>query len=229
MPRRIWTEADRAMLADLYPSHPTKLVAAKLNRDVSSVYALAGKLGLKKTDTFLASPESGRLHKGQTRPGTEKTQFPKGHVPANKGLRRPGWAPGRMAETQFQKGCRSGIAARNWVPIGTVKADAEGYLRIKVREAEYGKEATGYGNTRVWPLYHRHVWEQANGPIPKGHLVVFRDGNRNNVALENLEMITMRENASMTRNWPLREGMATSSRQLLVPRSSAAKTGRSLA
>ena len=36
---------------------------------------------------------------------------------------------------------------------------------------------------------------------------------------------TMRENASMTRNWPGRVGTATSSRQLLVPRSSAAKTG----
>ena len=37
--------------------------------------------------------------------------------------------------------------------------------------------------------------------------------------------LTMRENASMTRNWPGRVGTATSSRQLLVPRSSAAKTG----
>ena len=38
---------------------------------------------------------------------------------------------------------------------------------------------------------------------------------------------TMREKASMTRNWPGRVGTATSSRQLLVPRSSAAKTGSS--
>ena len=37
--------------------------------------------------------------------------------------------------------------------------------------------------------------------------------------------LTMRENASTTRNWPGRVGTATSSRQLLVPRSSAAKTG----
>ena len=38
---------------------------------------------------------------------------------------------------------------------------------------------------------------------------------------------TMREKASMTRNWPGRVGTATSSRQLLVPRSSAANTGSS--
>ncbi|CCV13159.1 hypothetical protein MESS4_520071 [Mesorhizobium sp. STM 4661] len=39
--------------------------------------------------------------------------------------------------------------------------------------------------------------------------------------------LTMREKASMTRNWPWRVGTATSSRQLLVPRSSAANTGSS--
>lgn len=201
MARKPWSDEERARLADLYPSHPTKRVAQELNRDISGVYKMATNLGLKKTEAFLASPESGRLHKGQTRPGTERGQFKKGHVPHNTGLRRPGWAPGRMKETQFKKGCRSGMAETNWVPIGTIKPDSEGYLRIKVREAQYGKEPSGFGNTRVWPLYHRHVWEQANGPIPSKHLIVFRDGNRSNVALDNLELISMRENAARNCMW----------------------------
>lgn len=199
--RRFWLASDQAMLAEMYSDLPTSQVAAALDRDVSSVYRMAAKLGLKKSESFLDSPESGRLRKGQTRPGTEKTQFRKGNVPANKGLKQPGWAPGRMADTQFQKGCRSGIAATNWVPVGTVKADTDGYLRIKVREAVHGKEATGFGNTRVWPFCHRHMWEQANGPIPAGHVVIFRDGNRANVTLENLEMISMAENASRNSMW----------------------------
>jgi hypothetical protein len=74
-------------------------------------------------------------------------------------------------------------------------------LRIKVREAVYGQEPTGYGNTRVWPLLNRHVWEQNNGPIPPKHVVVFKDGDRSNCAIENLDLISMAELAHRNRMW----------------------------
>jgi hypothetical protein len=152
--------------------------------------------GLHKT------PEGcGWLRKGETSPGCEKAWFPKGHVPANKGVRRPGWFAGRMRETQFRKGQRSGIAAKNWKPIGTILPDGEGYLRIKVREAVCGKEATGFGNSKVWPMYNRYVWEQHHGPIPPQHLVVFKDRDRANCSIENLELISMAENARRNSMW----------------------------
>lgn len=201
MSGRPWSAADRARLAELYPSLPTKRVAQLLDRPLTGVYATAKKLGIQKSEAFLDSPESGRLRKGQTRPGSEATQFPKGHVPLNKGLRRPGWGPGRMKETQFKKGVRSGIAATHWKPIGTILPDAEGYLRIKVREATYGKEATGFGNTKVWPLYSRYLWEQHNGPIPPKTLVKFKDGDRQNCCIENLHLISMADNARLNRMW----------------------------
>jgi hypothetical protein len=122
-------------------------------------------------------------------------------VPANKGLRRPGWHAGRMQETQFKKGDRSGIAAKNWRPIGTILPDAEGYLRIKVREAVHGKEPTGFGNTKVWPLYGRYVWEQHKGPIPPKHLVLFKDGDRSRCVIENLELLSMADNARRNSMW----------------------------
>ncbi len=106
-----------------------------------------------------------------------------------------------MRETQFQKGARSGVAAENWVPIGTIQPDSEGYLRIKIRDAVHGKEATGYGNTKVWPMYNRYVWEQHKGPIPPKHLVVFRDRDRANCSIDNLELISMAENARRNRMW----------------------------
>jgi hypothetical protein len=201
MARQIWAEADLALLRSLYSSRPTTEIAPRLNRTVHKVYAKAAALGLKKSPAFFESEESGRLRKGQTRPGTERTQFPKGHVPANKGLRRPGWFAGRMRETQFQKGARSGKAAKNWRPIGTVQPDSGGYLRIKVREAVYGAEPTGFGNSRVWPMYNRYVWEQHNGLIPPKHLVVFRDRDRGNCSIENLELISMAENVRRNRMW----------------------------
>jgi hypothetical protein len=199
--RKFWSDDDRNRLAELYPLRPSSEVAKTLGRSVSSVYGMASKMALLKSPAFLESEESGRLHKGETRAGTERTQFHKGHMPANKGLRRPGWHAGRMRETQFKKGERSGVAARNWRPIGTILPDAEGYLRIKVREAVYGKEPTEFGNVRVWPLYNRHLWEQKHGPIPPRHLVVFKDGDRGNCVIGNLDLLSMADNARRNGMW----------------------------
>lgn len=199
--RRPWTAEEREKLAAIYPSLPSKEVARQLGREIGAVYRQAAKLGVAKSQEFLDSPASNRLRKGETRPGAEKSQFPKGHKPWNAGLRLEGWTRGRMAETQFKKGSRSGRAAKNWKPIGTIAADSDGYLRIKVREAAHGKEHTGYGNTKVWPLLHRYRWEQANGPIPAGHIVTFKDGDRSNCSLENLALMSMADNARRNQMW----------------------------
>lgn len=197
--RKYWSQDDLARLAQLYPALLTREVAKRLNRSIASVYGTAAKLGLKKSQEFLNSDQCYRLRKGST-VGT-RTQFRKGQIPTNKGLRRPGWSPGRMRETQFKPGQRSGKAAMNWKPIGTILADHEGYLRIKVREAVHGKEASGFGNTKVWPLLNRHVWEQQKGPIPPKHAVAFKDGKRDNCAIENLELISRAELARRNRMW----------------------------
>lgn len=198
---RAWSAADLQQLAALYPAKKTSEVAEVLGRSVSAVYGTAQKQGLSKSEEFLASDESGQLRKGETRLGMERTQFPKGHVPANAGLRRPGWHAGRMKETQFKPGVRSGNAARNWVPIGTILRDSEGYSRIKIREAVHGQEATGFGNVKVWPMLNRYLWEQAHGPIPPKHIVAFKDGKRENCVLENLELITLGDNARRNAMW----------------------------
>lgn len=106
-----------------------------------------------------------------------------------------------MKETQFKKGQRSGKAAQNWRPIGSILPHADGYLRIKVREAVHGEEAYGFGNTKVWPLLQRKMWEDHNGPIPPKHVVVFKDKNRQNCAIENLELISRAELARRNRMW----------------------------
>lgn len=48
-------------------------------------------------------------------------------------------------------------------------------------------------------MLHVVVWEEANGPVPKGMIVVFKDGDTMNVTLENLEIITRQEAAARTR------------------------------
>lgn len=46
-----------------------------------------------------------------------------------------------------------------------------------------------------WKLLHRYVWEQANGPVAKGMLVTFKDGDTLNCAIENLCLISWADNA----------------------------------
>lgn len=195
-----WTEEQLRVVRELYAGTATRKLAERIGRGVGSVHRKAAELGLRKSAEFLRSAESGILRKGESRPGCVATQFRKGQVPVNKGLRRPGWAPGRMAETQFKPGERRGIAARNWRPVGSIAEDLEGYLRIKVRDALAG-EATGFGNVKVWPLMQRHVWEKECGPIPKGHVIAFRDGNKQNVAIGNLECISRAELARRNSMW----------------------------
>lgn len=182
--RKFWTQAEDDLLRQLFPHQPTAEVARALGRAYGGTHQRAGRLGLRKSADYLASPAACRLGHGQG----GATRFKKGQVPANKGLRRPGWGPGRMKSTQFKPGCRQGVAAKNWMPIGTVNV-IDGYPRIKVREALPG-EAYGSGNTKAWPLMQRYVWENERGPVPANHVITFKDGNPRNCAIENLECIS---------------------------------------
>lgn len=185
---RPWTAADDAALRARYQHEPTATLARDLGRSLPATYNRAYVMGLHKSTEYLSTPAACRTN-GRQGMGT---RFEKGCTPANKGLRRPGWGPGRMKATQFKTGSRQGAAARNWRPIGTILTDTEGYQRIKVREARSG-EAYGFGNVRVWPLLQRHVWREAHGSIPAGFVVCFKDGNKANCALGNLEVISRRD------------------------------------
>lgn len=45
-----------------------------------------------------------------------------------------------------------------------------------------------------WEQLHRHLWKKTHGPIPKGMLITFKDQDSMNCVLENLEMISKKEN-----------------------------------
>lgn len=178
-PAHRWTEAERAVLEARYADTRTADLAAELGLRESQVYQQARRLGLAKSAAFLASNLSGRLIYGHERGGA--TRFKKGQAPANKGLRRPGWHRGRMQETQFKKGAKP----HTWQPIGT-EVIREGYVWVKVRD----DRRPTYKN---WVSKHQHLWEQAHGPVPAGHIVRFKDNDRTNLALDNLECVSRRE------------------------------------
>ena len=179
-----WTAAEERVLRRRYPHDPTvDLLPALPGRTLTTVYQRANILGLRKTAEYFASPAAKRLDgvKGAA------TRYPKGHVPANKGLRRPGWFRGRMRETQFKKGNYSKRWDRDAYCVGALRINTDGGLDIKVREG-----------LRAWDSMARFTWETERGPIPRGHVVRAINGDPHDTRIENLRLATrgavMREN-----------------------------------
>lgn len=170
--RRPWTDIERAVLRKFYPNAPTSVIAKALRRPLTQVYQQARKLDLLKSEAYLASDAACRLRRGD-RVGAA-FRFPKGHEPWNKG--KKGVATGGLA-TRF----KAGAMPHNHVPIGTEVTDRDGYLKRKIAEP------------KTWVYVHRYEWERVHGPIPKSHALTFKDGNKANVSLDNLELRTKRE------------------------------------
>ncbi len=195
---RRWTAAEDARLAARYPNERNADIAPEFDCKPEEVFRRARRLGLKKSPAFLASEASGRMRPGQISEAARKSQFKKGSVPANKGLRRPGYAPGRMAETMFRKGHMAGAARHNYVPIGT----------LTVKDGVLWRKTTDDPNlypARRWTPVARLVWEAAHGPIPPGYVVRFKDGMKTTVADEitpdRLECISKSEHGARNVFW----------------------------
>lgn len=184
-----WSRAEIHLLRKIYPDKSTKMVARMLGRTVESVNGRAVKLKLHKSAEYMASLDHIECERLKIVGGPHR--FQKGIVPANKGLRRPGYFRGRMRETQFKKGQKG----HNWLPVGTVKLNADGYLVRKI--ADEPNAGVGALNTN-WEFVHRRVWEDAHGPIPKGYRIWWKDGNHENCALENLELLSGQEHMART-------------------------------
>lgn len=109
------------------------------------------------------------------------TQFKKGHISHNKGMRGI-CAPG-CEKGWFKKGC----TPINHKHVGSERTDKDGYTWIKVAEP------------RTWKFKHRVIWEQHHGEIPNTHAVIFLDGNKQNLDINNLALITRNELKIMNR------------------------------
>ena len=182
-PRRFWTKDEEHLLTQLYPSTPMPELIQRFNRLDRAIYSKAKAMGLSRSAEYLASEHACRLRKGDN-VGAE-FRFKAGQQPWNAGMN--GWqAGGRSAETRFKPGTINGSAAERLKPVGFERVTDDGILQRKIR-------ADGPPHRR-WQSVHEIIWEEHNGPRPAGHLVVFKDGNRCNFSLDNLELISRAEN-----------------------------------
>ncbi|MDR2159408.1 MAG: HNH endonuclease [Treponema sp.] len=115
--------------------------------------------------------------------------------------------PGQVSHNKGKTGCCPAGSEKGWFkpgnrpwdykPVGTERVDKDGYIEVRIRNPS-GKP------WKNWKAKHRIIWEKAHGKkIPRGHLVIFADGDKRNFAPDNLLLVSRSEHAVMNR-WALR-------------------------
>jgi len=115
-------------------------------------------------------------------------RYKKGQPSHNKGKHVSPEQRAIMERTMF----KPGSVPANTMPVGTVVTNTEGYKLVKV--CEEGRQRD------KWKFLHRQVWEAANGPVPDGCMIIFRDGDNSNCDLDNLRCVTKAVHLEMVRN-----------------------------
>lgn len=165
---RFFTKKEDNFLKRNYKKIPCKRMATMLGRTDGTARQRLKLLGITVPPEIVA-----RFKK--------ESQFKKGHVSHNKGRKMPKEIYEKVKGTMFKKG----NTPHNTKYNGYERISKDGYVEVRVRKGKFN-------------LKHRVVWEQKRGKIPEGKIVVFKDGNKLNVKLSNLKLITREQN--MKRN-----------------------------
>jgi hypothetical protein len=172
---RRYTDEERRFLTKTIPGRSYAEIAKLFNGHFSAWYHDWNKedeLTAAQVNSFCCN---NKISTGRT------GRFQKGLVPHNKGKRGIQYEGSKA--TQFKKG---GIPY-NHLPVGIEVTTSDGYHKIKVAEPN------------VWIRTHIFVWEKANGPVPKGHAILFGDGDSSNTQLENLLLVSRAELAMLNK------------------------------
>lgn len=121
--------------------------------------------------------------------GINRGCIKKGNIPFNKGLKWNQYLTKEQQEKSSKTWFKKGNIPMTAVEIGEEhirhkKPNDEGFLCVKT--------CNGKGN-KNWTPKQRYVYEQHYGEIPKGHKVIFADGNRNNFDISNLILVSNAE------------------------------------
>lgn len=169
----IWTQEQKDFVKEHYTSgkYSRKEVAELINK----------KFNLDLTDLQIKSiARKLKIKSGRT------GQFEKGCTVWNKGMKglqlggEAGW---------FKKG----QTPLNYREIGSERiCSKDGYVLIKVaNDGPFHKR---------WRHKHQVIWEKHNGPIPDNHVVIILDGNKQNLTIDNLALISRKDLLNMNRH-----------------------------
>lgn len=184
-------------IAEIKRDYATTLnqdLADRFGCTIHAVHNAGFRLGLKKDKEFIRQIAKDNFTEDHP---ARKHWIKKGTPPPNKGKKQKEYmskeAIERTKVTRFKKGS----LPHNTLEDNTIteRKDKSGriykYIRIKLAK---------------WVPYHRYLWEQYNGAIPKGYNIQFRDGDTLNCDIDNLYMISrseqMKNENSASKNLP---------------------------
>lgn len=129
-----------------------------------------------------------RKNKLKISSGIKGGQFQKGQVSWNKGKK---WEDYMSKEGQqnSRKTCfKKGNRPHNHRPVGSERINVDGYVEIKVAEPDQ------------WETKARFIYENLYGNIPEDHKLIYLDGNKQNLEISNLKVISYAEELIMNKN-----------------------------
>lgn len=169
------TPAIDRIICKNYLELPKSRLAEKVNRSETFVVTRLRQLGLTIPKEIIEQRKANSLIKP-------------GNVPKNKGKKMPRAVYNKVKKTMFKKG---------HLP-STTKWDG----CITIRKPHKNRFAPAYKYIRLakgnWLPLHVYRWTQKHGPVPKGHIVIFRNKDTMDCRLKNLKLVSRAEN--MRRN-----------------------------
>lgn len=141
-------------------------------------------------DHFKLDANKGQIKSAMSRHGIKNgidTRFQKGMEAYNKGMKLSDYmnneAIQKVLSTAYKKGNRPG----NAVPVGTEVKMKGGYVKVKIAEPN------------KWKLRERLVWENQNGPIPEGFIIIHINGVSDDDRIDNLMLMKRSELARLNK------------------------------
>lgn len=146
-----------------YPDEKSATIAADFNIYTELVYKTARRYGVKKSEEFRQSEHSGRIQKGKCL--SPETQFTKGCTGNTIEVRMQALIKKRDKLEAWKRNLwKKGNKPYNTAYDGEIRfRPGYGYWFIRISEQN-------------WVYYHRYLWEQNYGEIPKGWNVVYKNG-----------------------------------------------------
>ena len=149
-------------LRDFVPGHSRKQINAAFNDRFGTNLSVSQTTGAYKNRGFKTG-KTGRFEKGMVSwcKGKKQTDF---------------LTPEQIERTKATR-YKPGSVPHNKKPVRSERVNIYGYIEIKIAEPS------------VWELKHRYVWQQAYGPIPERHAIIFKNRNQLDCSLDNLLLV----------------------------------------
>lgn len=157
----------------------TIIWTAELDKQLTENYIIKTNRVLAKMFGCSVSGIKNRAQFLKLNKGGNQGQFKKGQIPLNKGKKMDAETYEKTKHTFF----KSGNIPKNHRKVGSVRFNSEGYFEIKTKEP------------RTWKYVHRLIWEihHPGEKIGKNEIIAFIDGNKENLAIDNLHKIDRKQ------------------------------------